>query len=82
MANLQDWGTLAVPGHLWRALSRFGPWIEPMLTTEWARLTRAYAERMNRPLPAGVVEATLEWREPVRTTALARLAAESCATSG
>lgn len=81
MANLRDWGTLAVPGHLWRALSRFGPWIEPMLTTEWARLTRAYAERMDRPVPAGVVVATLEWREPVRTTALARLAAESCATS-
>ena len=73
---LRGHGTLVVPGNLWRALSRFGPWIEPMLTAEWTRLTRGYADRMALAVPAGVAEAALEWREPVRTTAIARLAAE------
>lgn len=80
--RLAGWGTIAVPGHLWRALSRFGPWIEPMLVSEWARLTRAYADRMGFPAPPGSVEAALEWREPVRTTALARLAASRVQAAG
>lgn len=80
--RLAGWGTIVVPGHLWRALCRFGPWIEPMLTGEWARLSRGYAERMGVDMAPGVVEAALEWREPVRTTAIARLAAERLAREG
>lgn len=52
-----------------------------MLVVEWARLTRAYAERMGLPVGPGVVEVALEWREPVRTTSIARLAAERLATA-
>jgi SAM-dependent methyltransferase len=73
---LARWGHLRVPGHLWRALSRFGAWIEPMLVSEWARLTRSYAERMGLEVLPGFAEAMLEWREPARTTSIARLAAE------
>jgi hypothetical protein len=76
LQRLQAWGTLVVPGHLWRALSRFGAWIEPMLVAEWSRLMRTYAERMSLPVPPGMAEAALEWREPVRSTSIARLAAE------
>lgn len=76
LSRLDAWGTLVVPGHLWRALSRFGAWIEPMLVAEWARLIRSYADRMSLHVPPGVAEAALEWREPIRTTAIARLAAE------
>lgn len=76
LQHLQSWGMLVVPGHLWRALSRFGAWIEPMLVAEWSRLMRAYADRITLPIPLGMPEAALEWREPVRSTSIARLAAE------
>lgn len=80
--RLRGWGCIVVPGHLWRALSRFGSWIEPMLVGEWARITRGYAERMGIDVPPGVVEAALEWREPFRTTAIARSAAERLVAAG
>ncbi len=70
--TLAEWGLIEVPGHLWRAMSRFGSWIEPMLVAEWSRLTRAYADRMSRPVAPGAAEAALAWAEPVRTTALGR----------
>lgn len=79
---LKRWGTLRVPGHLWRALSRFGAWIEPMLVSEWARLIHSYAERMGLKILPGVAEAMLEWREPVRSTSIARLAAEKVTAVG
>jgi protein-L-isoaspartate O-methyltransferase len=70
--TLRDWGLIEVPGHLWRAMSRFGSWIEPMLVGEWARLTRTYADRMGLAVAPGAAEAALAWTEPARTTALAR----------
>jgi hypothetical protein len=81
LQRLQAWGTLVVPGHLWRALSRFGAWIEPMLVAEWNRLMRTYADRMSLPVPLGMAEAALEWREPVRSTSIARVAAERISRS-
>lgn len=74
--TLASWGILTVPGHLWRALSRHGAWIEPMLVAEWARLMRGYGDRAGQGIAPGVAEAALAWDEPVRTTALGRLAAE------
>lgn len=76
LPQLNGWGRLVVPGHLWRALSGFGAWIEPMLIAEWTRLILGYAERMGLAVAPGVAEAALEWREPLRTTAIARLAVE------
>jgi SAM-dependent methyltransferase len=69
---LSGWGLVEVPGHLWRAMSRLGSWIEPMLVAEWARLTRAYAERMGLAIAPGAAEAALAWTEPTRTTSLGR----------
>lgn len=80
--QLRSWGTLTVPGNMWRALSRFGPWIEPMLVTEWARLIRRYADHIGFAAPAGSAEAALEWREPVRSTATARFAAQKLVAGG
>lgn len=82
LQSLRSWGSLIVPGNLWRALSRFGPWIDPMLASEWTRLTRAYAERIGVLIAPGVVEAVLEWREPVRSTGIARWAAEKMFAAG
>jgi len=74
--TLRQWGSLTVPGHIWRALSRLGAWIEPVLVTEWARLMRGYGERMGHTIPHGVAEAVLIWEEPLRDTALGRAAAD------
>jgi len=69
------WGTLRVPGHVWRAMMRLGAWIDPVLVGEWARLIRSYGERMGMTLPAGQVEAAMVWEEPQRDTTLGRMAA-------
>lgn len=70
--TLRSWGLLEVPGHLWRAMSRFSSWIDPMLVAEWNRLIRSYADRMSIAIGPGRVEAALAWSEPVRTTAFGR----------
>ena len=43
---LGAFGSLRVPGHIWRTLQRLGAWIEPVLVSEWARLRHSYP-----PLP-------------------------------
>ncbi|CAN5502880.1 methyltransferase domain-containing protein [soil metagenome] len=73
--TLRSWGSFTVPGHLWRALTRLGSWVEPVLIAEWARLMRNYGDRMGRLIPAGQAEAALAWEEPMRDTALGRSAA-------
>ena len=70
--TLAQFGTLSVPGHVWRAMQRLGSWIEPVLAAEWAWLTRAYAERQGRTLAPGEVEAALAWTEPTRDVRIAR----------
>jgi SAM-dependent methyltransferase len=69
---LVGWGTLSVPGHLWRTMLRLGTWIEPVLLAEWISLTRGFATRMGLDLAPGVIEASLIWQDPVRDTGLAR----------
>jgi hypothetical protein len=82
LETLRGWGLIEVPGHLWRAMSRFGSWIEPMLVTEWSRLIRAYADRMGLAVAPGAAEAALAWVEPVRTTALGRDVAQRLLACG
>jgi len=65
-------GSLAVPGHVWRAMQRYGAWIEPALVGEWARLTRRYAELQAVDIRPGEVEAALAWVEPTRDVRVAR----------
>lgn len=69
---LASFGSVSVPGHVWRAMQRLCAWIEPLLIVEWARLTRAYAERQGMSLLPGQVEAALAWTEPMRTVRIAR----------
>jgi SAM-dependent methyltransferase len=76
------YGIITVPGHVWRAMQRLGAWIEPVLVSEWARMTRNYAERMGHTLAAGVVEEALVWLEPSRDTAIARQVAVRFFESG
>jgi SAM-dependent methyltransferase len=76
VAILTSWGRLRVPGHVWRAMARLGAWIEPVLVAKWTRLIRNYGERMGYSPPIGQAEAALAWEEPIRDTAIGRMAAE------
>lgn len=79
---LAAYGSLSVPGHIWRTLQRLGPWVEPVLVDEWARLVRSYGERMGRFVAPGEVEAALAWLDPARDTLLARLTAQRVLKEG
>lgn len=70
--TLALFGSIAVPGHVWRAMQRLGAWIEPVLVAEWSRLTRGYATGLSKDLAPGLVEAALAWIEPNRDVKLAR----------
>lgn len=74
--TLSAWGQLRVPGHVWRAMTRLGAWIEPVLVAEWTRLIRGYGERLGYAPAVGQAEAALAWEEPIRDTAIGRFAAE------
>lgn len=80
--TLASWGKLRIPGAIWRTMARLGSWIEPVLVNEWIRLTRSYADRMGASVPAGQAEAALSWEEPLRDTALGRLAAQRLFSEG
>ncbi|TGD94580.1 hypothetical protein EU555_32015 [Methylobacterium nonmethylotrophicum] len=79
---LRAFGTLTVPGHVWRTLQRLGVWVEPVLVGEWSRLMRAYGERMGRPVGSGEAEAALAWLDPIRDTQLARIVAQRLLDQG
>lgn len=79
---LWSWGRLSMPGPLWRAMQRFGIWIEPVIVAEWTRLMRAYALSQGRELAAGTVEARMAWSEPMRNTDLARTAVNRLVAAG
>ncbi len=79
---LSSWGQLSMPGPLWRTMQRLGAWIEPMLTAEWARLMRNYAQKMGRPIAPGELDQALTWLDPARDTALARQVAAGLEAAG
>jgi hypothetical protein len=69
--TLGTFGVIGVPGPVWRTLQRLGAWAEPVLVSEWARLIRAFGDRMGRPVAPGEAEAALQWLDPARDTAVA-----------
>jgi SAM-dependent methyltransferase len=79
---LTGFGTLRVPGHVWRAMQRMGAWIEPVLVAEWARMMREYGERMGIAVKPGEAEDALTWIEPARDTLVARQQAQRLLTAG
>lgn len=80
--TLAAFGTISVPGHVWRAMQRLGSWIDPVLTAEWARMVRGYLERRGDTAGPGAVEAALAWIEPVRSVKVARDAAIARMSAG
>lgn len=80
--TLTSFGTLAVPGPVWRTLQRLGAWIEPVLVSEWARLIEGYASSMGLSFESGSVGKNLRWLDPERDTRLARKVAIQRLESG
>ena len=39
---LWSFGSFFVPVHLWQAMSRYAPWIEPAVLSEWVEIMRSY----------------------------------------
>lgn len=69
---LHSFGTMRVPGDLWRAMRRFTPWIEPALVSEWTRLMKSYAAGRGQKLDEGAVTAAMKWSDPERDVLAAR----------
>ena len=42
---LWSFGSFFVPTHLWQAMSRYAPWIEPAVLSEWVETMRGYEDR-------------------------------------
>ena len=71
-AYLFQFGEMLVPRHLWRALRRFGAWVEPALVAEWSRLIKYYASRQDVRVDDATIAASMTWDEPTRDVGLAR----------
>ncbi|MYA60445.1 MAG: methyltransferase domain-containing protein [Chloroflexi bacterium] len=71
-AYLFQFGEMRVPRHLWRALRRFGAWVEPALVSEWSRLIKSYASRLGVHVDDATIAVAMTWDEPTRDVGLAR----------
>ena len=68
-AFLWSFGTLSVPVHLWQAMSRYAPWIEPAVLNEWIEIMRGYA---SNTVSWDDHMASLRWLEPEHDTGVVR----------
>ncbi len=68
-AFLWSFGTFSVPTHLWQAMSRYAPWIEPAVLNEWIEIMRGYAAD---PMSWDDHLTALRWLEPEHDTGIVR----------
>ena len=68
-AFLWSFGTFSVPAHLWQAMSRYAPWIEPAVLNEWVEIMRGYE---SNPVSWDTHMAALRWLEPEHDTGVVR----------
>jgi SAM-dependent methyltransferase len=66
------YGVIQVPLTVWHALRRMSAWIEPMLVSEWVRLTRIFAAGLGKIVTADETIAALQWVAPERDTSFVR----------
>ena len=78
-AFLWSFGTFSVPTHLWQAMSRYAPWIEPAVLNEWIEIMRGYTAD---PLSWDEHLAALRWLEPEHDTGIVREVGRSLRRSG
>ncbi|MBA4286260.1 MAG: methyltransferase type 11 [Xanthomonadaceae bacterium] len=78
---LEQFGSLTIPGPVWRSLMQLGSWIEPVLIAEWSRLVKVYAGPQSS-IELGHVTDALAWIEHDRDTRFARSTVERIRTAG
>ena len=76
---LWSFGSFSVPTHLWRAMSRYAPWIEPAIVNEWIELMRSYTVD---PLSWDEHLSALRWLEPEHDTGIVRALGRKLRRSG
>jgi hypothetical protein len=69
---LSSFGAFRIPQPLWLAFQRFNVWIDPTLTSEWARMMMGYAKQQGRTLGLADIHLALEWSDPARDVVAAR----------
>ena len=78
-AFLWSFGTFSVPTHLWQAMSRYAPWIEPAVLSEWIEVMRGYTAS---PVSWDDHLAALRWLEPEHDTGIVREVGQNLRRSG
>ena len=78
-AFLWSFGTFSVPTHLWQAMSRYAPWIEPAVLNEWIEIMRGYTAN---PVSWDDHLAALRWLEPEHDTGIVRALGRKLRRSG
>jgi len=63
---LRSFGEMAIPLHLWKALSRYDAWIDPALQSEWIRLMESYLEGLESKYDLRVIIDAMKWSDPKR----------------
>ena len=81
-ALLWSYGSIKIPRHMWLSMVRFCAWIEPALIYEWQKLMHAYAATQGRTLDYATIDTAMQWYDPTRTVAPAKLRAESFLARG
>lgn len=74
-ALLWSYGSIKIPRHMWQSMVRFCAWIEPALIYEWQNLMHTYAHTQGRKLDYDVMHTAMQWYDPVRTVAPAKIRA-------
>ena len=78
-AFLWSFGTFSVPTHLWQAMSRYAPWIEPAILNEWIDVMRGYTAN---PVSWDEHLSALRWLEPEHDTGIVRALGRKLRRSG
>jgi hypothetical protein len=69
---LASFGSLLVPVNVWRAMQRFGTWIEPSIVAEWIKLMKGYAATRRDELSETAIAKAMTWEEIDRDVDVAR----------
>ena len=78
-AFLWSFGTFSVPVHLWRAMGRYAPWIEPAVLAEWIEIMRGYE---SNPCSWDQHMAALRWLDAEHDTGIVRRLGQRLRDSG
>ena len=77
---LWSFGGFSLPRNLWQAMSRYAPWIEPAIETEWILLMQKYQK--DRPSTWDSLRSSLRWMDAKHDTSLVRNRVENLTEHG